>query len=74
MFSNRNHNRPGFFPLPPTFCSLFTATVGVKMMSSAHQALTKESLWSCIMWPRCLSKKGILHIKMHHLRLLPIPI
>lgn len=44
MFSNRNHSSPGFFPLPPTFCSLFTAIVGVRMLSSAHQALTKESL------------------------------
>jgi len=56
MFSNRKHNGPGFFLLPPTFCSLFRATVGVKMLSSAHQALTKESLWSCIVWPTCLSK------------------
>lgn len=44
------------------------------MLSSAHQALTKESLWSCIMQPSCLSKKGTLHIKTRHLQLLLIPV
>lgn len=42
MLSNGNHNSPGFFSLPPTFWSLFTATVGVKMLSSPHWALTKR--------------------------------
>lgn len=33
----------GFFPLSPMFCCLFTATVGVKMLSSPRCVLTKRS-------------------------------
>lgn len=42
MLSNGNHSSPGLFSLPPTFWSLFTATVGVKMLSSPHWSLTKR--------------------------------